>query len=153
MSDALLPMSLTTVSTDPKLAADVGKSWEVEGVEYILLKSASAVVAPAGRYVVWGVAANTSGALAAAAALRSTVAALVPSVLVGNLAIGDYYLGIRGGNTLAVYAAAAAAATYVALHAAGLDDATVTQPTTVGQTMEAVAAPGLARVRVILDAA
>lgn len=148
-----LPISIGLPSQDPKLAADLGKQWEIEGVTYILLKSASAVAAPAGRFVVWGVAANTSGALAAAAAPRNTVSALVPSTFIGNLAIGDYYIGVREGWALALFAAASAAATYVAVHAGGVDDATVTQPTTVGQTQEAVAAPGVARMRVILDAA
>jgi hypothetical protein len=152
---AKLPMSLTTVSTNPALAADLGKQWEEAGVTYILLKAGAVVASPAGKFLLWGVVSEgTTAALAGAAAARVTVACLVPTSLVGNLAVGDYFLGIRGGVAEATFAAAAVAITQVAIVAGGtVDDAVVTQPTAVGQTVLAVGAPGNARMRVILDAA
>jgi hypothetical protein len=149
----ILPLNVGDKSTATALAADLGKQWEVEGVTYILLQAAAALTAPAGLFVLWHTTANKTGALAGAAAVRSTVAALVPSTVAGNIAIGDYFLGIRGGWATATYANATAANAYVAVHAAGVDDATVTQPTTVGQSQVAVGATGNARLRVILDAA
>lgn len=149
-----LPIQPDDVSTDTHLAADLGKMWQVEGVQYILVKTASALTAPAGKFVLWDTTtANSVGALAGAAATKVTVAGLVPSVVVGNVAIGSYILLIRNGFAQATYVGAVTANTNVAIHAGpGLDDTTVTQATTVGQSQIAVAGASTARVYVSLAA-
>jgi hypothetical protein len=74
--------------------------------------------------------------------------------LPADVAPGDYFLGVRGGVAEAAFAGPAVAITQVAIVAGGtVDDAVVTQPTAVGQTVLAVAGAGNARMRVILDAA
>lgn len=149
----ILPLAVGEQSTAAQLGADVGKTWLVNGVQYVLVKAASALTAPAGLFVLWDTTtAGSIGAAAGAAATKQTVAGLVPSTVSGNVAIGTYLLLIRKGVALAVYVGAATANTLVAVHAGpGLDDTTVTEPTAVAQTQVAVAGASTASCRVILD--
>jgi hypothetical protein len=150
----ILPLQPGDISTDPHLAADLGKTWYIEGTDWILLKASALLTAPFGKALLWDpVTSNNVSAIAGAAALSPTVACILPHEHTGNIPAGSYFLAVRNGWVNALYVGAAAAVTLVAVHATGgLDDATVTQPTAVGQTQVAIAGAGIGRTRIYLDA-
>lgn len=150
----LYPLNPGQKSTATQLAADVGKSWHIDGCWWVLVQASGAIASPAGLFVLWTPAAAGTqvSALAGAAATKQTVAGLVPSTFTGSLASGDYVLVCRKGMCNAVFVGAATADTLVAIHAGpGLDDTTVTEATAVAQTLVAVGGASTANCRVILD--
>lgn len=139
------PIRPGTVSTSSVHESDLNKRVRVGGTEYILVKASAdiAAVTPGGAVEWSGL--GTIGKIADAAATKGEVAGVIPAdAEFTSLSTGDYLLVVRRGLTTAETEDAVAAYAGLAVHGsdAKLDDATVTDATTIAWAAEAAGSAG-----------
>ena len=144
MTSPVPPLVPGKVSTYAALAGDVGKRYNIDGIEYVLVDITGSITVVGGDFLEWAdPALGTVNGLADAAETISNVAGMVPiGVTDTSLADGDYLLLARRGCVEAKTAAATAAGAALAIHGAAglLDDTTVTANTTVAYGFDAAGA-------------